>query len=180
MQTQLTKSEEALLKAEAAQQQLTELRRQSTTQPIAKTDLDKLHKQARELRELQIKSDAVATRLRYRLQSSQQLQLGDTSLTGEGEQLLLTPTVLILPGVGQLEIIPGGEDAAEFARRQDEVREAHQALLQRIDFASLEAAEARFIELEQLHADTRAVEQALQLHAPEGVAQLIQQRDQLQ
>src|SRR5690606_36445739 len=91
--TQLTKSEEARRKAEAAQQQRTELRRQSMTQPITKVDLDKLRKQARELRELQIKSDAVATRLRYYLGSNQQLQLGDTSLTGEGEQLLLTPTV---------------------------------------------------------------------------------------
>src|SRR5690606_11870781 len=41
-------------------------------------------------------------------------------------------------------------------------------------------AEARFIELEQLHANIRVVEQALQLHAPAGVAQLIQQREQLQ
>jgi chromosome segregation ATPase len=178
--TQLAAVEAGLQQAEAAQQQLADLRQRAAIQPIVKPDLDKLREQSRELRELQIRSDAVATRLRYRLESGRRLQLGDNALTGEGEALLLVPTVLALPGFGQLEIIPGGDEAAELARRQDEVSEAHQILLRRLGFASLQVAESRFSELEQLQADIRSAEQALQHHAPAGVSQLSLQRDQLQ
>jgi DNA repair exonuclease SbcCD ATPase subunit len=176
---QLATVEAALGRAETTQQQLADLRQRAAAQPISKADLATLRKQSHALRELQIRSDAVATRLRYRLESGRQLQLGDKPLAGEGEALLLVPTVLALPGFGQLEIIPGGDDAAELARQQDELSEAHRTLLRRVGFASLEAAESRFAELEQLQTDIRNAEQSLQHHAPEGVAQLSLQRDRL-
>src|SRR5690606_39937084 len=96
--SQLPRLEAGLQQVEAAQQQLTDLRQRAATQSIAKAELATLRKQSHELRELQIRSDAVATRLRYRLEAEKQLQLGDKPLADEGEALLLVPTVLALPG----------------------------------------------------------------------------------
>jgi len=61
---------------------------------------------------------------------------------------------LHIPGVGQLQITPGGTDLAELAREENELLAVHQALLQRVGVASLSEAELRYASHQQQFQNT--------------------------
>lgn len=158
-----------LAQAEAEQARQLALQAEVAACEIRAGDLGALREQARQLRELDIRRAAIATRLRFALESGRELRIGDEVLSGDGERLLLDATTLTLPGYGRLRIEPGGSDLAALAREAAELQDRHASALARLGLASLDAAEAR----QQQHAhrlsDLRAAQATLKALAPQGV-----------
>lgn len=158
-----------LAQAEAEQARQLALQAEVAALEIRAGDLNALRDQARQLRELDIRRTAIATRLRFALEAGRELRIGDDVLSGDGERLLLDATTLTLPGYGRLRIEPGGGDLAALAREAAELQDRHASALARLGLASLDAAEAR----QQQHAhklsDLKAAQATLKALAPQGV-----------
>ncbi len=172
LQRRLEAGKTALARAEAEQARLTALQTRLAATHLDDQDLDSLRTQHRELSELRIRMDAVATRLLFVLEPGNQLRIGTESVMGSGERLLTEPTRLHLPGLGRLDIHPGGADLAQLQGREQALAQRHAALLQRLGLDDLEAAEARQREQHRLQADLRNAQAALQAHAPKGMPAL--------
>ncbi|HQT00094.1 MAG: GTP-binding protein [Hydrogenophilales bacterium 16-64-46] len=163
---------DALTRAEAEQAALTALHKQLVETEIDPKDLNTLKTQQSELRELRIRRDTVATRLRFALTDGSRIEIGQESVTGSGDRLLTETTRVTLPGLGQLEITPGGTDLAELGRQEQALSDKHVALLQRLGLASLEAAEARHLSHTQHQAEARTAAATLKALAPKGIEAL--------
>lgn len=161
-----------LAKAETEQTTLLALQTQAVASEIMVEDLASLRDQYRQIRELQIQRDAAATRLHFALTDGHTIQVGTESLSGTGERLLLEATTVILPGLGKLDISPGGTDLAELSREERSLTGSHAALLQRLGLASLDAAEARYQTHTQRLADVKTCTATLKALAPKGVEAL--------
>lgn len=159
----------ALASAEGEQARLLERQRQAAATEIRLADLEALREQQRQIRELQIRREAAATCLRFALDDGRQLRIGDESLSGSGERRLLEATTITLTGFGRLEIAPGGSDLAQLGRQEDEVKERHAALLQRLGLSSLAAAESRMRSHSEHLGEVRTAQATLQALAPRGV-----------
>ncbi|THF56839.1 AAA family ATPase [Pseudothauera rhizosphaerae] len=135
-----------LKEAETAQASLLDLQRQAAASAIPPSELKELREQARDLAEVEIRRSAAATRIRYALQAGASLRLDGEMLAGEGERELPAAAALELPGLGRLEIVPGGRDLAELDARARDLADRQAALLARLGLASPEAAEARVLD----------------------------------
>lgn len=158
-----------LAQAEAQQARQLALQAEVAACEISAGDLNILREQSRQLRELDIRRAAIATRLRFALDAGRELRIGDDVLSGDGERLLLDATTLTLPGYGRLRIEPGGGDLVALAREAAELQDRHASALARLGLASLDAAEAR----QQQHAhklsELKAAQATLKALAPQGV-----------
>ena len=179
LQTQVEDGRRTLALAQAAQRQLTEHRLQMPAAPAA-ADVELLADQAARLRELQIRRDAAATWLRFDLGTGVQVDIAGEAVAGQGERRLLQPTVLTIPGVGQLAIEPGGGDLATLERDFAQLSDLHQATLRRLDVPSLEAAQARQREAAWRQGEIRQAEATLKGLAPRGVEALQGECEQAQ
>lgn len=159
----------ALAQADAEHVRLRDARRQMAATSMRSTDLATLREQQRQIGELRLRQDAAATRLRFTLDDGRVIRIGDESATGSGERLLTDTTSLTLPGLGMLDITPGGSDLAELGRREAALRDSHGMLLQRLGVESLEAAEARMHIYMQHEADANTADAALKARAPQGL-----------
>ena len=110
---------------------------------IADGDIDALRKSERELANLQLRQQAIATRLSYQLEAGRQVTLDGRSLTGDGQVLLTSAADLDLPGVGRLRIEPGGQDLPALQRERAALQTAWSALLERLGVTALADAEQR-------------------------------------
>lgn len=146
-----------------------QLQAQAATIEISAQDLETLRRQAERLRELRIQQQAAATRLHFRLEPHRTIHLGQEELDGEGERLLLAPTSLSLPGLGTLQITPGGMDLAQLEREAAQCEERHLALLRHLDVASLELARARHDRHRQLLTAIDSVNLTLEALVPQGI-----------
>ncbi len=169
-----------LTQARAQEERAAALRREATLLRIEPTDLARLREQHQGLLKLAIEQQAVATRLRFELMPGATLALGAEALAGGGERLLLEPTTLAIPGVGELQISPGGSDLAELVQRRAELEQAHRALLQRLGLPDMAAAEARAQSHAGAVADAASAVKAVELLAPKGLAALQAELDQVQ
>lgn len=169
LRTQITAIEAKLTDAEIEQQALLASRRAAAATELSPDDLAALRKQATQLRELEIRRAAVASRLRYELEPGQQVRVGSEVWMGDGEALITEPTTVVLPGIGSLEIVPGGSDLAEVAREFRSVAERQAATLERLGLPSLEAAEARRDTHREHEADIKTCEAKLKILAPAGI-----------
>lgn len=166
---QLETATAQLREADAAQTRVLALQREAAANAIRPADLKTLRAQARELADIDIRRGAAATRLTYALEPGGQIECGEETLTGSGETRLLTATTLVLPGLGRLEVAPGGSDLAELAARADALADSQAALLARLGLASVDAAEARELVHARLQSDLAAAQATLQALAPRGV-----------
>lgn len=162
----------ALAQAEAEQSALIELQKQLVASEIALDDLKTLREQQSQLRELRIRRDTVATRLSFDLADGRQIEIGQQAITGRGERLLTETTRIDLPGLGQLDISPGGADLAELGRQEQSLSDSHAALLQRLGLASLEVAESRHQSNLQRQAEAKTATATLKALAPKGIEAL--------
>jgi DNA repair exonuclease SbcCD ATPase subunit len=162
-------SQARLHQAEDEQTTLLDLQAQAAASQISSETLQQLRAQSQQLRELQIQRAAIATRLHFKLADGHCLQMGDEPLTGTGERLLLTPTVLQLGAMGQVEILPGGADLAALGHQQSAVGDQHAALLQRLGLASLDAAEVRYQTHTQRGAEVKTAVATLKALTPKGI-----------
>ncbi|WP_291991435.1 AAA family ATPase [Candidatus Accumulibacter sp. ACC007] len=159
----------ALAKAEGEQATLLERQRLAAAAEIELTDLETLREQQRKIRELQIRQAAAATRLHFALDDGCSLAIGGESVSGNGERLLLAATAVTLPGLGKLEIAPGGSDLAQLGRQESELGDRHAAALQRLGLASLDEAEARQRTYAERLGEVRTATATLKALAPKGV-----------
>ncbi|MFN7725304.1 MAG: GTP-binding protein [Rubrivivax sp.] len=139
----------------------------------AKT-LQRLRQQQQTLRDLQQQQTGAATGLGFDLLPGVSLALDGDTLQGQGERQLLRPQTLVLPGLGQLHLRPGGADLPALAARSQACLAEHQALLASLGLASLAEAEAREQQRQQLQQSLRTAEQAVALLAPQGLDELRQ------
>lgn len=175
---------QALAQAQAEQARLIEHRRQASASRIDEGIVKRLREAELALRELELRRAGVATRLRYRLQDAAGIEAGGEMLRGEGERQLIAPTTLRLPGLGELEIVPGGADLAALRREQDDWMARRQAALEAAGVSSLEEAEARRRDQAAHEAEARNAEATLKGLAPAGIealrAQLADVRQRIQ
>lgn len=163
---------DALARAGTEQAALTALQKQLAETEIDPKDLNTLKAQQSELHELRIRCDTAATRLLFALSDGSRIEIGQESVTGSGDRLLTETTRVTLPGLGQLDITPGGADLAELGRQQQALADSHAALLQRLGLASLDAAEARHQNYTRHQAEARTATATLKALAPKGIEAL--------
>ncbi|MCL5059734.1 MAG: AAA family ATPase [Candidatus Thermoplasmatota archaeon] len=163
---------DTLARAETEQAALTALQKQLAETEIDPKDLNTLKERQSGLRELRIRRDTVATRLRFALAEGGRIEIGQESVTGSGDLLLTETTRVTLPGLGQLDITPGGADLAELGRQEQALADSHAALLQRLGLDSLEAAEVRHQSHTQHQAEARTATATLKALAPKGIEAL--------
>lgn len=172
LEQQLADWSQKLGRARECQQELLQLREQRQTIQIVESDLKRLRKLVAEQDRIQASREAVATRLSCDLLPGQTLQLDGKSLSGQTQHLLLSPAQVDIPGVGRLQISPGGEDLLELELRQQQVREDVDSLLKAMQLTSLAEAEQRSDKCRELTVDIGRLELQLSQLAPEGVEAL--------
>lgn len=169
LRRKLERTMAVLAKAEAQQAVLIDLQRRLAETRIDAKDLDVLRQRHGRINELRIRRDAIATRLRFELVASARIDIGGEAVTGCGDRLLTEATRVTLPGLGRLDITPGGADLAELGREERALVDAHDALLKRLGLASLEAAESRLQSHIRLQAEARTAAATITALAPEGI-----------
>ncbi len=176
-QTRATELDTTLAAASAEAGRAAALRREAALSLVDGADLARLRHLQRQLEELRIRQEAVATRLRLELQPGASVDLAGETLSGTAERLLVAPAQLTIPGVGRLHIAPGGADLGTLAQAQAEARDQQAALLQRLGLASLAEAERRAQAHAQRLAEADSADKARQLLAPRGLEALTAERD---
>jgi hypothetical protein len=163
---------QAVAQAEAEQLRLIAHQRQAAACRIDDETLRRLREAHLTLRELELRQAGVATRLRYALRDGRRIEVGGEAVQGAGERLLIEPTVLALPELGELEIVPGGADLAALRREQETWTAQLRDLLDRADVSSLEDAETRQREHAAHLVEARNAEATLKGLAPRGIEAL--------
>ncbi|MGM0768868.1 MAG: AAA family ATPase [Pseudomonadota bacterium] len=179
VQQQLGVIEQNLDQARRYLGELQETRQQQQANPVDLRALESLRTTHRQLEEERIRSHAIATRLHYRLETGQTLSAGGEKLEGEGDRLLLAETALVLPGLGQLTITPGGDDLAKVQRRLERLQENYDGQLRNLKVASPEEAEQLAAEQGQRTQTIQRLEGLLASLAPRGVETLAAQQQEL-
>jgi len=168
----------ALVAATHLIQQGSALRTEAVQLEISDAEIEGLRKAGRELGNLQLQQQAVATRLRYRLDAGAQALLDGKTVSGAGEVLLTAAAELDLPGVGRLQIEPGGQDLPALQRDLARAESASAALLKRAGVDTLADAEQRHARYNALQRELEGMRKTLSIHAPRGVDALRTQRDE--
>lgn len=140
-------------------------------------DLEAIRERSAELRDAVVRLEAVSTRVGYTLDPGIQLRAGTDTLAGDGELLVTAPVDIELPGLGRLEVRPGGEDLDALVSRRTHANEAFAASLTAAGVASLQEAEAK---AEAYRAAQHAADVArgeLRAAAPEGIPALALELD---
>ncbi len=145
---------------------------------ISDAEIEALRKAGRELNNLQLQQQAVATRLRYQLDPGRQALLDGKAYTGSGQVLLTAAAELDLPGVGRFHIEPGGQDLPALQRDLARAEAACAALLKRAGVETLADAEQRHARYTALLRELDGMRKTLGIHAPRGVDALRAQRDE--
>jgi chromosome segregation ATPase len=175
---EIERLDHALKEAAALIEQGSALKAESVRIEIADADIDALRKAGRELANLQLQQQAVATRLSYRLEAGRVALLDGRPLSGADAVLLTAAAELDLPGVGRFRIEPGGKDLPALQREVDEAQAACAALLKRAGVDTLAEAEQRHARYNALLRELDGMRKALGIHAPKGVDALRGQRDE--
>ncbi|WP_285275163.1 AAA family ATPase [Halopseudomonas bauzanensis] len=166
------------LSLEQARQLQSELLAQQQVLAAVRIDdrqLARLEQWHNQLRELDIRQQSIATRLRYELLPGQQLSLDQRPLSGSDELLLLQETQLDIAGFGKLIITPGGQDLATLARETDHAREQLLVLLEQLRVNSLDEAREQLQLARAQAAAIQANRKLLASHAPAGIEALEQE-----
>lgn len=179
VQQQLEGVEQNLTQARRYLTELQATRQQLQVNPIDPKALENLRALHRQLEEERIRSHAIATRLHYRLEDGETLSVGGETVEGEGDRLLLAETAVLLPGLGQLTITPGGDDLASVQRRLERLQESYESQLRSLNVASPEQAEQMAAEQAQRTQNLQRLEGLLASLAPRGVETLAAQQQEL-
>nr|WP_314355610.1 AAA family ATPase [uncultured Achromobacter sp.] len=145
---------------------------------IADGDIDALRKAERELANLQLRQQAVATRLSYQLEAGREASMDGRAISGAGQVLLTAAADIDLPGVGSFRIEPGGQDLPALQRELGGLQSAWNGLLERLGVATLADAEQRHARYTALQRELDGMRKTLAIHAPKGLDVLRGQRDE--
>ncbi|WP_282099045.1 AAA family ATPase [Thauera aromatica] len=169
-----------LARAEAAHAQVLALQHAVAANELGPADLETLRTQDRALADLRLQQAAAATRLVYVLEPGCTVELDGAPLSGAGECRLLAAASLVLPGLGRLQIAPGGADLAALAARGADLEARQQALLVRLGLGSVDAAERRQLEHARLGGELATAQATLEALAPGGIDALRAEHARLQ
>ncbi len=165
-------AQEQLARARDAQTQLADLQAQAAAVQVGAPALRQLRETERAWRDAQARLDAAATTLEFDLAPGLALMLDGEPVEGQAVHHLTGRRQLALPGMGSVDIVPGGADldtlAAERARQAD----ALAAQLQALGAASLAEVEDRAHQHSQLAGQVQARQELLQTYAPRGLVAL--------
>ncbi|MGE8612678.1 MAG: AAA family ATPase [Achromobacter veterisilvae] len=175
---EIERLDHALKEAAALIEQGSALKAESVRTEMSDADIDALRKADREVANLQLQQQAIATRLSYRLEAGREARLDGRPLAGAGDVLLTAATELDLPGVGRFRIEPGGKDLPALQRELGEAQVACAALLKRVGVETLAEAEQRHARHGALLRELDGMRKTLGIHAPRGVDALRSQRDE--
>lgn len=165
LRTRHTQALEAKRQVEARQTE-------ATATLLDTADLEAIRERSAELRDASVRLEAVSTRVGYTLDPGIQLRAGTDTLAGDGELLVTAPVSIELPGLGRLEVRPGGEDLDALVSRRARADEALVSALAAAGVASPQDAEAK---AEAYRAALHAADVArgeLRAAAPEGIPAL--------
>ncbi|OEY67605.1 AAA family ATPase [Marinobacter sp. X15-166B] len=169
LERQIAGLSDRLAKAREHQETLEQTRQVQRQDAIDPDTLANLRQCQRQLDEASIRSNAIATRLRYHLEGNQTFTLEDTLLRGTGETLLLEETRLVIPGVGELQITPGGEDLGRLQRQLARLTDERNRQLHALAVASLAEGEQKAERQAERLRTIKTREQLLTSVAPEGI-----------
>ncbi|MCW3154388.1 AAA family ATPase [Achromobacter spanius] len=178
LNAEVERLDDALKAATALIEQGSTLKTEALRIEIADGDIDALRKTERELANLQLQQQAVATRLSYQLEPGHQAMLDGRALSGADQVLLTSAANLELPGVGRFRIEPGGQDLPALQRELGGLQSVWEALLGRLGVATLADAEQRHARYTALQRELDGMRKTLAIHAPKGVDVLRGQRDE--
>lgn len=139
---------------------------------IPADELRRLRTLEADMATLQARMQAACTRVEYHLEGQAEVVLGDVTLTGRGHRLLVTDTPLVIPGVGELRIIPGASEAADLASALRDRQAQREALLRQLGVGSLAEGEARLGEHQALRQEIASLEKQQRIHVPQGIQSL--------
>lgn len=172
LELELADGEQRVARVEILQTQLIAQRARLQQLQLAPRALKALRALGPQLLALEVRQQALATRLRFELETGEQLLLDGETLVGQGERLLLSEAELQLPGGGRLRILPGGEDVASLQREGLRLHDEQASLLRGLGVASLAEAELRAEEARTVQEAVQRDEAVLQSLAPAGLADL--------
>lgn len=166
LQTRQQQAQEQLHKVQQLRQALSDF-------TVDKADITQLLKLEQAVLKASLQHQAAATQLQFELPAGQELawQCGAHSghWQGQGQVALDAPTSVQLPGGGLLRITPGGQEVAQAAQALQQAQAQLSACLQRLQVESVAAAQAQWEARQQHQQALQLAEQALRLHAPQGL-----------
>ena len=183
---EMAQVEASVAQAREAEARLAALRQQAAegAGAIQATDLQRLRQLDSRAHQARLRMQDLATHIQFKLLPGQHIDLiggGQSSqLQGEGERLLVSTSTLVLPGLGEMRIQPGGQDLSELARQLQEAEQALAEALEALGVAALAQAEQRHLQQVQQAQDIQLAKQALSLSAPQGLPALLERQAQLQ
>ena len=178
IQKQLQRQAESLAAAKQAFSALQQLPKQEKQSRITSESIAKLRELQRQCELAEAGLNAVATRLHYRLETDQSVELNGNTLKGEDTVSLSGESQLSIKGIGEFRITAGGgHDVADQQRQYEKLQLQYQAVLAELQVEQPEQAEARLRQQQQNAADIQQHQQVLSLHAPQGLDVLQQEHD---
>lgn len=172
LENELAKLTQSQEKARETQAQLDSARRIKNNNLIDINALRQLRENQRELDDARIRLQTVATRVSWTLEPGKNLALDGTHIEGQGEKLLLEPGTLTVPGVGSIDIQPGGDDLASLRRALERLEQSVSQQLSDLAVESVEAAEQKLARLQDAEVQIQRFDELLKSLAPNGIEQL--------
>lgn len=169
-----------LANASEYHKQLEQAKQQAGENRIDAELVKKLRATGNQLNEETIRSQTIATRLSWQLDAGASLTLNNELLNDNGERQLLEESTLIIPGVGTLNITPGGEKLASTRRNLKVLQESLEEQLKTLGVASLEQAEDRLAAFESSERARKHAEDLFKSLAPAGIEQLVSQQSEVE
>lgn len=174
LQADLAEHQQRLAQASQLQQALAEQARELQAQAVDADALARLRQLDTRLQGLLAQQQAVATRLSWQLLEGQSVRLGAQELTGSGQTEVLQDSPIDIPGVGRLQLHPGGRDTGELQRELDKTRQEHAHTLHALKAADLSEAEDRARRQHALQTRLDSDQARLDTLAPKGLEALRQ------
>ncbi len=172
----LARAKADLHRAQEAARHLKAVQQETQAPRLSTADLHALRKLDRHAHEARVRRQDHATRIQFALLPGQGVSLRghgtDEALVGSGERLLLEATTLHVPGVGDITVLPGGDDLPSLNRQHESAQTQLSDALRQFGVSSLTDAEARAAQQDEQERRVELARQALALVAPQGLSAL--------
>lgn len=165
-------ADDQLQRARQAQAAHGALTRQATALHIDEAAIRKLRKAADTARDAATRLEIAATTVGFDLLPAVTITVGNENLSGSGHRTLLARTAIDLPGIGRLEISPGGAGIEALAAEHERCAAELAAQLRVLNVASVGEADERLQQFNRRSAEVASAAAVLKAHAPAGVGAL--------
>ena len=167
---EISRLETALANALACSEKLEALTREAALVEIDAKRLKRLGEVCDQRLPLQARRDAALTRIEYRLTGT--ITIDGAPLQGEGIVRLDGEKTVVLPGLGELTIVPGVSDLSGVLAQLHALDAEHARLIHELGIANHAEGVARHARWRALCAERDGHAQVLGAHAPNGLERL--------